>query len=194
MFHGGKAEVKQTAQGVTVTIDPNAMEGPSTIVILDLDRSAERLAPIGEVPLNRGVKTTSSNADPSTDRFACDGDVRTAWKADTGTKQPWIEFDLGAEKSVSRAILFEGAYEGELANIHRYVVEARSKPEDTWKKVDDVRTWGFDTGEEEDFYEWPISVFKPEMRFAATSARYFRVKILKMVAPPVIHSFELYER
>ena len=194
MFHGGKVEVKQSATGVTITIDPNAMEGPSTIVILDLDRSAEALAPINEVPLNRGVKTTSSNADPSTDRFACDGDIRTAWKADTATKQPWVEFDLGSEKSVSRAILFEGEYEGELANIHRFQVEARSNPADPWKRVDDVKTWGFDTGEEEDFYEWPISVFKPEMRFTPTRGRYFRVKILKYVAPPVIHAFELYER
>src|SRR3546814_5807998 len=49
--------------------------------------------------------------------------------------------------------------------------------------VEDVKTWGFDTSEEEDFFEWPISVFKPEMRFKPVSARYVRVKILKMVAP-----------
>src|SRR3546814_3940209 len=101
------------------------MEAPSTIVVLDLDRSAETLAPVGDVPLNHGVKVTSSNADPATDRFACDGDMHTAWQADTGTKQPWIQFDLGAEKTIARAILFEGAYEGELADIHRYKVDVR---------------------------------------------------------------------
>lgn len=194
LLHGGTVSFAQTNGGVTVTIDPNAMEGPSTVVVLDLDRSAQAIAPVAEAPLNRDAKVKSSNADPSTDRFACDGDMRTAWKADATAKQPWIEFDLGAEKSISRAILFEGAYEGELANIHRYQVDARSNETDTWKRVDDVKTWGFDTGEEEDFYEWPISVFKPEMRFTPVTARYVRVKILKAVALPVIHAFELYER
>src|SRR3546814_11552276 len=60
--------------------------------------------------------------------------------------------------------------------------------------VEDVKTWGFDTSEEEDFFEWPISVFKPEMRFKTVSARYVRVKILKMVAPPAINAFEINER
>ncbi len=194
LLHGGKVEVAQAADGITVAIDPNAMELPATIVMLDLDRSAETIEPIGEVPVNRGVKVKSSNADPSTDRFASDGDMRTAWKADTGIKQPWIEFDLGAEKTLARAILFEGAYEGELANIHRYQVDVRSHETDDWKRIDDVKTWGFDTSQEEDFFEWPISVFHPELRFTPTSARYVRVKVLEAVAPPVIHAFDLYER
>src|SRR3546814_6070538 len=111
----------------TTLFRSNAMEAPSTIVVLDLDRSAETLAPVGDVPLNHGVKVTSSNADPATDRFACDGDMHTAWQADTGTKQPWIQFDLGAEKTIARAILFEGAYEGELADIHRRSEEHTSE-------------------------------------------------------------------
>src|SRR3546814_15894397 len=88
--------------------------------------------------------------------------MHTAWQADTGTKQPWIQFDLGAEKTIARAILFEGAYEGELADIHRYQVDVRVNETDGWKRVEDVKTWGFDTSEEEDFFEWPIPVFKPE--------------------------------
>jgi alpha-L-fucosidase len=194
MLNGGKATFAQAKDGLTISINPNDTEAPSTIVELELDRSAEAIAPIGEVPVNRGVKTRSSNADPSTDRFACDGDIRSAWRADAGTKQPWIEFDLGSDKTLSRAILFEGAYEGELANIHRYQVDVRSTEADAWKRIDDVKTWGFDTSEEEDFFEWPISVFKPELRFTPTTARYVRVKVLKAVAPPVIHAFELYER
>src|SRR3546814_15859884 len=91
--------------------------------------------------------------------------MHTAWQADTGTKQPWIQFDLGAEKTIARAILFEGAYEGELADIHRYQVDVRVNETDGWKRVEDVKTWGFDTSEEADFFEWPSSVFKPEMRF-----------------------------
>src|SRR3546814_19317576 len=97
MLHGDKVSFTQAADGIIVTIDPNAMEAPSTIVVLDLDRSAETLAPVGDVPLNHGVKVTSSNADPATDRFACDGAMHTAWQADTGTKQPSIPFTPGTE-------------------------------------------------------------------------------------------------
>lgn len=194
MLNGGKASFTQSAGGVTVTIDPNAMEAPSTIVVLDLDRSAEAIKPIGERPLNRGAKTTSSNKDPVTDQFASDGDIATAWRADTGTKHPWIEFDLGSERSISRATLFEGSYEGELANIHRLQIGIRSNETDDWKVIDDVKTWGFDTSDEEDFFDWPMSVFHPELRFDPVKARYVRVTILKAVAPPVIHAFDLFER
>jgi hypothetical protein len=118
--------------------------------------------------------------------------MRTAWKADGETKQPWVEFDLGRERTISRAILFEGAYEGELANIHRCWIEV--KDGEDWKKIVDAKTWGFDTGQEEDFFDWPISVFAPEMHFSPVKARFVRLKVLKTLAPPVIHQFELYER
>jgi len=60
--------------------------------------------------------------------------------------------------------------------------------------IADVTTWGFDSGQEEDFFDWPISVFHPEVRFSSERARYVRLKILKSIAPPVVHQFELYER
>jgi alpha-L-fucosidase len=194
MMNGGKASFKQDANSVTVTISANDMESPSTIVMLDLDKSAEAIAPIGELPVTRAATVKSSNADAMGNGWASDGDMRTAWKADGKTKQPWLEFDLGSPKIISRATLFEGAYEGELANIHRYTIEVKTSEADAWNKISDITTWGFDTGQEEDFYEWPISVFHPEVRFTPIGARYVRLKILKSVAPPVIHEFELFER
>ena len=89
MIHGGKAEFTQGADAVTITLDPNAMEAPSTIVVLDLDRSAEALAPIDETPINRGAKAKSSNADPSTDGLASNGDMRSAWKR-IRSRDPWV--------------------------------------------------------------------------------------------------------
>jgi alpha-L-fucosidase len=194
MPNGGKAHVAQSAEGVTVTIAASDMESPVTIVALDLDRSAEALVPVGEVPVNLDGKVRSSNVDPALDALASDGSMATAWKADGQTKQPWLVYDLGKERMIARAILFEGAYEGELANIHHYVIETRLAEDQPWKGLADARTWGFDTGMEEDFYTWPISVFHPELRFAPTQARHVRLKILKAVAPPVVHAFELYER
>jgi hypothetical protein len=120
--------------------------------------------------------------------------MRTAWKADSATKHPWVEFDLGSDRPLSRAILFEGAYEGELANIHRLQIQTRSKTSDDWKMVDDVKTWGFDTSDEEDFFTWPMSVFHPELRFDPITARYVRITVLKAVGQPTIHEFQLFER
>jgi alpha-L-fucosidase len=194
MTNGGHASFTQDANGVAVAISANDMETPSTIVVLDLDRSAEAIPPIGERPVNRGMSVRSSNADPSSDGGASDGDMRTFWTADGATKQPWLLFDLGGERMISRATLFEGAYEGELANIHRYQIEVKAKEADDWKRISDATTWGFEMSQEEDFFDWPISVFHPEVRFAPVRARYVRLKILKAVAPPVIHEFELYER
>ena len=70
----------------------------------------------------------------------------------------------------------------------------RSSEADEWKRIFDAKTWGFDTSQEEDFFEWPISVFHPELRFDPVDARHVRLKVLKAVSPPVIHDFELYER
>lgn len=192
MLNGGKAQFEQSSDALKVTIKANDMDSPSTIVVLDLDGSAEQIAPIGELPINRNAAAHSSNRDGASDRLICNGDINTAWKADGSTKQPWVEFDLGSPKLLSRATLFEGAYEGELANIHRYQIDV--KVGEDWRRVADVKTWGFDTGQEEDFYEWPISVFAPEVRFEPVTAQVVRLKIIKTVAPPVIHEFELYER
>ena len=211
MLNGGKASFEQDAKSVKVNINANDMESPTTIVVLQLDGSAEQIAPIGERSLTRDAMVRSSNKDGSGDRSIADGDMQTCWKADGHTKQPWIEFDLGSEKTLSRATLFEGEYEGELANIHRYQIEVKAgengKPGDGseacwpecsagegWKRIADVRSWGSETGQEDDFNDWPISVFHPEVRFAPVRARWVRLKILKSVAPPVVHEFELYER
>lgn len=194
MLNGGKAQVSQDAQHLTVQINSSDIESPTTIVVLELDGSAEEIAPIGEVPLNRDARVHSSNADPLSDAKASDGNMRTYWEADGKTKQPWLEYDLGSVKSLSRAVLFEGAYEGELANIHRYTIEVRGEPEAEWKKVSDVTTWGFDTSEEEAFFDWPMTVFHPEVRFAPVAAQFVRLKILKAVSAPIIHEFEIYER
>ncbi|WP_245539957.1 alpha-L-fucosidase [Rudaea cellulosilytica] len=194
LMNGGKASLIQEADNVTVKIDPNAMEAPSTIVVLDLDQSAEAIAPISEKPVNHGANAKSSNHDPTLDGMASDGDMLTAWKADGQTKQPWLIFDLGSERVISRAILFEGTYEGELANIHRYQIEVKLFENESWRRIADVTTWGFDTGQEEDFFDWPISVFHPEVRFSSERARFVRLKILKSISPPIVHQFELYER
>jgi len=117
--------------------------------------------------------------------------MSTLWKPDGTTQPAWLEYDLGAEKSITRAILFEGAYEGESANIHHVQIEVKTG--DDWKVISDVYSWG-GKSESPAFDEWPISVSHPEIRFDAVIARHVRLKLLRTTGTPMIHEFELYER
>ncbi|HEV2268710.1 MAG TPA: alpha-L-fucosidase [Steroidobacteraceae bacterium] len=192
MLNGGKVQVTQNREALVVDISPNDMETPSTIVVLEVHGSAEDIAPIGEIPVNRNATVRSSNADASLDKAVSDGSMCTYWKSDGKTEQPWIEFDLGIERSVSRAILFEGWYQGQFANIHRFEIDVETGGK--WKQVADVTAWGQGTPTEHAFDNWPMAVFHQEVRFAPVSARRVRLKITRATAAPVIHEFQLYER
>src|SRR6185437_14692505 len=67
MLNGGEVKVAQANHAVTVEINPYDFQIPTTIVVLELDGSAEGIAPIGEIPVNRNTAVRSSNEDPSTD-------------------------------------------------------------------------------------------------------------------------------
>jgi hypothetical protein len=190
-LNGGEVHVAQSEQAVSVDIGTYDFQTPTTIVVLELAGSAEDITPIGEAPVNRNAAVRSSNDDPATDRLASDGDMTTFWQPDGKTQPAWIEYDLGSEKSMARAILFEGAYEGESANIHHLQIEIKTG--DEWKVISDTYAWG-GKNESAEFDVWPISVSHPEIRFDPVKARYVRLKLLRTTGRPVIHEFELYER
>lgn len=157
MLNGGKVQVSPGPDALNVEISANDMETPSTIIVLEVDGSAEDLAPFGEAPVNRNVSVRSSNEDASLGRMASDGNMCTYWKSDGQAEPPWLEFDLGTEKEVSRAILFEGWYQGEFANIDRFEIDVESGG--AWKQVADVAAWGQGTPHENAFDNWPMAVF-----------------------------------
>ncbi len=190
MLNGGEVKVSQTASAVTVDIGPYDLQTPTTVVVLELDGSAEDITPIGEIPVSRHAAVRSSNQDPGTDALASDGAMTTCWKGDGKTQQPWLEYDLGTARTISRAILFEGEYEGELSNIHKLQIEAQI--DGKWKAVTEVlTTWG---NGEPPFDDWPISIMHPEIRFPPVQAQHVRLKMLRVSSKPIIHEFELYER
>lgn len=190
MLNGGSVVVKQTDRNVSVEVDQNDMQAPSTIVVLELDVNAEMIAPIGEIPVNQNAAAKSSNLDPARDGLASDGDMATYWQSDGKTEQPWLEYDLGSEKTISRAVLFEGEYEGQLANIHKMQIEVFQK--DQWTPITPLLTsWG---NGEPPFDDWPISVMHPEIRFKPTATRRVRLRLVRVTGRPSIHSFEIFER
>lgn len=191
MLNGGSVTVKQTDQHISVEIDQNDMQMPTTIVVLELDTNAEDMAPIGETPVNRHVQVKSSNSNPYMDTFASDGDMATFWRADGKTDQPWLEYDLGQERTISRAVLFEGRYEGEVASIHHATIDVLIG--DRWTTASDLYGW---SGDKQDpmFDNWPMSVSHPEIRFAPVKTRRVRLRLLRVVGSTTVNEFELYER
>lgn len=192
MLNGGDVRVTQEHDRVDVRISSNSMELPSTIVVMEIDGSAEEIGLIEEAPVNRRTRVLSSNKRSDLNANLCDGDRCTFWKADSNSGPIWFEFDLGSVRTISRAVLIEGWYQGEYANIHD--LELLVNTDGQWKSVADIQTWGAGTPQESAFNNWPMSVFHQEIRFSPVNTRYVWVKIKRVTAAPVIHEFDIYER
>ena len=186
---GGKVDVKQTKDNVIITIDPKDFRSLSTIIVLKLNGNAFDIEPIEERPLSQGAKVTASslNADKKGHgpEMASDGDLSTWWQAGPGAKKGWLEYDLGRERTLSRAILFEGKEEAQYNRIRHIQIQTKSKASEQWKTIINSR---------EGLASWPLSIMAPEIKFAPTAARYVRLNILRTTDCPIIHEFKLYER
>ena len=187
---GGKVDVKQTNKGITITISEYNIQPTDTIVVLEIKGSSEKIKPIDERPVNMGATVSASSVRQNKKRYAAemasDGDMSTYWQADTGDKQGWLEYDLGRERTFSRAILLEGKEQGQYNRLRHCQIQ--TKIDGQWKTLCDVETspWGGDA--------WPLAVTDQQIKFDPTTARHVRLKILRTRDMPIIHEFKLYER
>jgi alpha-L-fucosidase len=116
---GGTAEVRETDQGLEVTVAPDQRHALDTIVKLEFDRSLAgilavpgRPAPTGipEGSLAQGCTATASGFWPNprlTAGLAFDGDPETRWGGAPKTKSGWIEVDLGTVRTIGRVAICE---------------------------------------------------------------------------------------
>lgn len=111
---GGGLRVRQTAEGIEVSVPENELKALDTVVALKLDRDTMQL-PAQEIPrsvsLTTGAKASASNVyqqqaeyDPSK---AVDDNDDTRWATDGGLHQAWLELDLGRVVTFNRARLTE---------------------------------------------------------------------------------------
>jgi alpha-L-fucosidase len=189
LINGAAVNVNQTQKNVRVTIREHDLQPTDTIVVLSLNGSAEQIKPIEERPVNQGAAVRASNVRQNKPHYAAehasDGDMSTYWATDDGVKDAYLEYDLGRERTFSRAILFEGEEEAQLARIRHIQIQVKLDGE--WKTVSDDLPGG--NGE-----PWPLSVMHPEIRFTPVTARFVRLQILGSTGSPVIHEFKLFER
>lgn len=180
VLNGGHAEVRQTHQGLEISVRPEARQPMDTVVALELDRSA-LILPAMEVPapvsLTTKAKATASNVFQGQPEYgpdkAVDGNRETRWATDGGTKTAWLEVDLGKVVTFKRAVIRQ-AYP-ELRRVRKFALEYWQNG--TWKSCHDGDELG--------------AVLS--LKFAPVTAQRVRLHITEATDGPTIWEFELFE-
>lgn len=172
---GGKVvPLTQTPEGIEISVDPKGRDPFDTVIVLDLDKSAESIEPLRVLltSLAVGKSASASNvyqnsADYGPDK-AFDGDPDTRWACDAGVKQAWLQVDLGKPMSFNRAVIKEG-YD----RIQRFQLEKREGNQ--WKSFFEGKTIG-----ENGAFDFPT-----------VTAQQVRLNVLEAEDGPTIWEFQL---
>ena len=174
LLTGGTVSVRQTADAIEITVPPQSRQEIDTIVKLTLDGPAGEIEPITltSPSLAAGKKATASNTFMRMAEFgpskALDDDAGTRWATDSGTKQAWIEVDLGKPVTFNQVAINE-AYD----RARKF--ELQCKEGDAWKTFLE----GTRIGEEY------------SKGFNPVTAQVVRLNILEATDGPTIWEFQL---
>ncbi len=180
VLNGGKAEVRQTATGLEVSVPESDRQPIDTVVALELGGSALDIAAVDvpeAVSLTTKAKATASNtfqqqAEYGPDK-AVDGKSDTRWATDTGTKSAWLEVDLGKPTRISRAVIKQ-AYP-ELKRVRKFAIEYWR--EEQWKAC----------------YRGDELGARLAAKFDPVTAQRVRLNITEATDGPTIWEFQLFE-
>jgi len=178
LFSGGKVNVKQQNSGITVNVPKESQNLEDTIVVLQLDGPASDIEPVsviasGSLAGNKPAKASNvyrqdySNHGPDK---AFDDDFSTRWATDSGTKQAWLEVDLGENKKFSR-VLIDEAYAGRVKSF-----ELQYKDGEQWK----IFYKGSGVGE------------KFTVGFEPVTSRFVRLYVSDAADGPTINEFQIF--
>jgi alpha-L-fucosidase len=165
---GGTADVRQSADGsIEITVPAEHRNQIDTIVELRLDGPAADAKPgrlaLGSLATGKPVKASNVYAGNPwfSPQNAVDDDAHTRWATDFGTKQAWLEVDLGAEKTFNGVLIKE-----DLGFIRRFEVQVRQG--DAWTPVLQGERIGSDC----------------RRTFPPVKARFVRLAILDAITAP----------
>jgi alpha-L-fucosidase len=177
LLTGGSSTVtvKRTEKSIDILVPKAGRHELDTIIKLQLDGPAGDITPI-DIPsasLACHKKARASNvyqndAGHAADK-AVDDDPATRWATDYGTKQAWLEVDLGTPMTFSRVKISE-AYD----RVRKF--EVQSKDGDQWQTFARGTTIG------DDYVQ----------RFQPVTARIVRLNILEATEGPSIWEFQLF--
>jgi len=169
---GGAATVRQTKQAIEISVPKSYRRELDTIIVLQLNGPASEIRPRSD-SLTAGKKAKASNTFQNVSTHgpakAVDDDPATRWATDSGTKQAWLEVDLGKPMTFNRVKISE-AYD----RVQKFELQYRDG--NRWK------TFVSGTKISSDYSKQ----FKP------VTARYVRLNILKVTDGPTIWEFQLF--
>ena len=171
---GGEASVRQTDEAIEISIPKTDRHEIDTIIKLELEGPADELTPVGvpSASLAHGKKARASNIYQKNHHYgpdkAVDDDPATRWATDTGTKQAWLEVDLGEATTFNQVKIAE-AYD----RVREF--ELQYKNSTRWKNFARGTKIGADYSK----------TFEP------VTARQVRLNILSSTDGPTIWEFQL---
>ena len=171
-----EAKVKQTEAGITVDVPAGGRDPIATVIELTVEGEAFDIPPVAVAStsgsLAFGKKATASNVFQKSSHYApamaFDDNPDTRWATDSGTKQVWLEVDLGKPVQFSRVAISE-AYD----RVRRF--ELQYKDGQTWKTC----LKGSRIGEHY------------AKDFSPVTARHVRLNILDATDGPTLWEFQL---
>ncbi len=174
LLTGGKVKVKENGDKLEINAKKRYRKDIDTIVVLELDRSAEEIEPISMLPpsIAKGKSASASVSIPSYGpELAFDGDKKTRWATPGGTKKASIEVDLGEAKTVSRVIVFESH----------------------GNRTEKFELLGFADGEWKKLAEGTKMEYKKDMKFEPVEVSKIKLDILKSWEGPTIEEILVFE-
>jgi alpha-L-fucosidase len=174
LLTGGTATVRQTQDAIEITVPQESRREIDTIVKLTLDGPAANIEPLAlpSASLAAGKTPTASNVFQNSSGYAAakafDDDPATRWATDSGTKQAWLEVDLGKPATFGRVAISEA-----FDRVRSF--ELQYKDGNAWKTF----LKGARIGDE---YS---QVFRP------VTAQVVRLNILEATDGPTIWEFQL---
>ncbi|MHC4404154.1 MAG: discoidin domain-containing protein [Planctomycetota bacterium] len=177
LLTGGTVTVTQTDESIEVSVPEPHRQPIDTIVVLELDGPAAEANPgrLASGSVAAGKPATASNVYRNMvssygPAMAFDDDPDTRWATDAGTREAWLEVDLGQPQTFDRALISE-AYAHRVEQFELQALEG-----DSWKTF----TAGNRIGEE------------ATLEFEPVTARVVRLNVLKATEGPTIWEFQLF--
>ncbi len=176
LLTGGAVTVSQAEDGVRIEVAKTDRQPIDTIVALDLDGLASDITPIkwpsGAVSEGKAAKASNVyQAMPEYDAVkAFDDNDATRWATDGGTHAAWLEVDLGAPVTFSRAVIKEA-----FDRVKSF--ELQHKAGVAWETF----AKGTTIGE------------RREVKFKPVTAQYVRLNIIEATDGPTLWEFQLFK-
>lgn len=177
LLTGGRTDVEQSDEGITIKVLPRHRRVLDTIVRFELDGSAMDMEPImmmpphlrGAISVGKRVTASSQWSNQYSPAKVLDGDMSTRWGGAPDTRSGWLAIDLGREQTISRVWISE-AYE----RVQEFELQVKTKA--NWTTIHRGTTLGEEVS----------------LTFDPLLVRHIRLNIIRASDVPTIWEFQLF--